>query len=131
MWVILSSEASLRSSQAPPGPWMQMHSCRSMKPLLGHIPAGGPRKEIATVESRGVSRPETDCGSDGQNLRAYICCIHECKLDHKMVMSALLPAALSFLGTGIGKGKRALSELSQQIKQNEERAKESQRQMLE
>lgn len=92
-----------------------MHSRRSLKPLLGHITTGGPRRELSTVESRGVSRPETDCRSAGQNLRAYICCIYEFKLGsiHEMVMSALLPATLSFLGVGIGKGKRALSEFSQ------------------
>lgn len=71
-----------------------------MMPLLGHITAGGPRKEIAIVEDRSGSRQETNCGSGGQNLTACICCIHEFELGslHEMAMSALLPATLSFLG---------------------------------
>lgn len=66
-----------------------------MKPLLGHITAGGPRREIATEESRGVSKPETDCGSVGQNLRAYVCCIHEFQLGSSLVM----------VGAGMGKSE--------------------------
>lgn len=100
---------------------MQAYSCRSMKPLLGHVTAGGPRKEIATEESRGVSKSETDCGSVGQNLRAYVCCIHEFKRGPSLVV----------VGAGMGK-RESLSEFSQQIKQSEGRAEEGcQSQMLE